>query len=198
MTVTELSKPNTVEQHNSRRHKLKMLHEEFFAHSWRYAFFSAFAYWLPNNGFVRTRRLLMRLGGMKIGNSTIIMGLPSLSGGSKAASKMTIGDHCFVNFESVFDLSADIRLENNVYLGHRVMLITSEHDLSNCLQRGGDLSGRPIVVEYGAWIGAGATVLPGITIGHGAVVGAGSVVTKNVAPNTIVAGVPAKVIKEID
>ena len=55
----------------------------------------------------------------------------------------------------------------------------------------------PIRIEAGAWIGANATILPGVTVGTGAIVGAGAVVTKNVAPHTLVGGNPAKFIKAV-
>ncbi|MEM8863724.1 MAG: DapH/DapD/GlmU-related protein [Chloroflexota bacterium] len=173
------------------------IYDDVFSLNWRYACCSSIAWFLPNNAFVRSRRTLLKMGGIQIGKATTIMGLPSISGGKNGVSKIKIGDECFINIECVFDLSADIHMADNVYLGHRVMMITSDHDLSHPSRRGGDLTGRPISIQRGAWIGAGTTILPGITVGNGAVVAAGSVVTKDVPPNTIVAGVPAKMLKEI-
>ena len=61
----------------------------------------------------------------------------------------------------------------------------------------GNAIGRPVVIEDGTWVGAGALVLPGVVIGQGSVVSAGAVVTENVAPNTLVAGNPAKSVMEL-
>ena len=76
-------------------------------------------------------------------------------------------------------------------------MITTNHDPGLGWRRCGALSKAPIVVEDGSWIGACATILPGITIGRGSVVAAGAVVTTDVDPHTMVGGVPAKRIKAL-
>ncbi len=81
-------------------------------------------------------------------------------------------------------------------IGHNVVLATINHDLDPANRQ--SMSYAPIHIGKNVWIGANATVLAGVTIGDGAVVAAGAVVTKDVAPNTIVGGVPAKVIKKIE
>lgn len=73
-------------------------------------------------------------------------------------------------------------------------MISNNHDLENRMT----ITCKPVHICRRAWIGAGATILPGITIGENSVVGAGSVVTKDVEPNTIVAGNPARVIRKIE
>lgn len=89
-----------------------------------------------------------------------------------------------------------ITLGDNVFIGPKVNLITINHD-ANPDNRSATY-GRPIVIEDKVWIGINSTVLPGVKIGHGAIIGANSVVTKDVAPNTIVAGNPARFIKNIE
>ena len=89
-----------------------------------------------------------------------------------------------------------IILEDDVLIGPKVNLITINHPLTP-RKRHATVS-KPIVVKRNAWIATGATVVPGVTIGENAVVAAGAVVTKDVLANTVVAGVPARVIKTID
>lgn len=88
-----------------------------------------------------------------------------------------------------------ITLEDDVLIAPRVSILTVNHPEDPELRRG--LILKPVVIKKGAWIGAGATVLPGVTVGENAIVAAGAVVGKDVPPNTIVGGVPAKVIWEI-
>lgn len=89
----------------------------------------------------------------------------------------------FVNFGCSFMDRGGITLEEGVLIGPNVKLITENHceesHLRSCVY------GRPILIKHGAWIGAGATILPGITIGENAIVAAGAVVTKDVEPNSI-------------
>jgi hypothetical protein len=81
-------------------------------------------------------------------------------------------------------------------IGPRVSLLTSGHPLDPGRRRR-QIVAAPIVIERGAWIGAGATVLQGVTVGSDAVVAAGAVVTRDVPPRTLVAGVPAQVLRKI-
>jgi acetyltransferase-like isoleucine patch superfamily enzyme len=74
-------------------------------------------------------------------------------------------------------------------------MLTGTHDFHDPQNRVGKMEGRPITICDGVWLGARSTILPGVTVGGGAVVGAGAVVTKDVPANTVVAGVPAKVIR---
>jgi acetyltransferase-like isoleucine patch superfamily enzyme len=88
-----------------------------------------------------------------------------------------------------------ITLEDEVLIGPKVNLITTNHPI-NPSERRATIS-NPIVIKKRAWIGAAATIMPGVTIGENSIVAAGAVVTKDVPANTIVGGVPAKVIKTI-
>ncbi|WAW06742.1 DapH/DapD/GlmU-related protein [Oxalobacter formigenes] len=106
-----------------------------------------------------------------------------------------VGKNVFVNNACTFMDRGGIILEDEVKIGPRVNLITENHDLDPTKRR--TLISNRIVVKRNVWIGAAATILPGVTIGENAVVAAGAVVTRDVPPNTIVAGVPAKVIKQI-
>ncbi|MEX2804185.1 DapH/DapD/GlmU-related protein [Streptococcus sp. H31] len=107
-----------------------------------------------------------------------------------------LGKEVFINTDVMLTDLGGITLEDKVLIGPRANLITVNHP-SNLKQRRG-LILKPILVKRNAWIGAGATVLPGVTIGENAIVAAGSIVSKDVPDNTIVAGVPAKVIKEVE
>ena len=89
-----------------------------------------------------------------------------------------------------------ITLDDDVLIGPRVNLITENHALEP--EERAYVYGRPIRIRRGAWIGAAATVLPGVTIGEYAVVAAGAVVTRDVPDRTIVAGVPARPVRKID
>lgn len=88
-----------------------------------------------------------------------------------------------------------ITIEDDVQIGPKVNLITENHPIDPANRKVLDL--KSIHIKRNVWIGAAATILPGVTIGENSVVAAGAVVRKDVEANTIVAGVPAKVIKNI-
>ncbi|MGW6287340.1 DapH/DapD/GlmU-related protein [Streptomyces sp. NPDC055107] len=109
----------------------------------------------------------------------------------------TFGENVFVNQGCTFMDRGGIRIGNGVMIAPKVSLITGGHPLP-LAERREYLSYAPIVIEDDVWIGAAAVVTQGVTIGAGAVIAAGAVVTRDVPAGTVVAGVPARVIKEID
>lgn len=171
--------------------------DELFAVSWRYVFISGLLKFLPNYAFIRVRRAMLRMAGITIGPGTTMASQPTLTGRGDLACKLKIGHSCFINLEAIFDLSDEIVLGDNIYLGHRVMILTSNHETIYPERRAGDIQPAPVFVENGAWIGAGAIILPGITVGESSVVAAGAVVTKDVEPHTVVGGIPARYIKSL-
>ncbi len=114
-------------------------------------------------------------------------------------SGITIGDGCYINRRCTFfaDWGSAITLGRNVWLGPEVMLWTGSHEIGPSRQRCGDAVMGPIVIGNGCWLGARATVLSGVTLGSGCVVGAAALVNKDVPPDTLVAGVPAKVLRRL-
>lgn len=109
---------------------------------------------------------------------------------------VVVGQNCFIN-RDVY-VRPFTTIGNHVSIGPFVKLIGDSHEISNVVKRAGKSTYKPIVIGDGVWIGAGATVLGGVTLGRGCVVAAGAVVTKNVVPDTIVAGVPARVVRALD
>lgn len=108
---------------------------------------------------------------------------------------ISLGKNVFINHACSFLDMGGITIEDDVMLGPRVNLTSENHPLDP-LDRKTVIPGH-ILIKRNAWIGAGATILPGITIGENAIVAAGAVVNRDVPANTVVAGVPARVIKEI-
>jgi acetyltransferase-like isoleucine patch superfamily enzyme len=106
-------------------------------------------------------------------------------------SKLNVGNNTILNRNGYYDCRLALTIGSNVSISPKVYIITAGHDPQS--PTFSDKS-APVVIEDFVWIGARAIILPGVTMGKGSVAGAGSVVTKNVAPFTIVAGNPAKVI----
>ena len=106
-----------------------------------------------------------------------------------------IGKRVFINHACSFLDMGGITIEDDVLIRPKVNLITENHPLDPTNRK--TLVSKPIVVKRNAWIGAAATILPGVTIGENSVVAAGAIVTSDVPPNTVVGGVPAKVVKSI-
>lgn len=107
-----------------------------------------------------------------------------------------IGKNVFINHACSFLDLGGITVEDDALIGPRVNLVTENHPLNPADRRA--LVCKPILIKRNAWIGAGATILPGVTIGVNSVVAAGAVVSKDVPDNVVVGGVPAKFIKSIE
>lgn len=137
-------------------------------------------------------QILSAIVGAKIDDTVTVM-LPFHTDFGK---HITLGKHVFINRNAMFVDLGGITLDDHVLIGPRVNLITVNHLIDPPNRRG--LLTKPIHIKKNAWIGAAATVLPGVTIGENSVVAAGAIVTKDVPDNVIVVGSPAKIIKKIE
>jgi acetyltransferase-like isoleucine patch superfamily enzyme len=144
------------------------------------------------------RRYFYALAGMKIEGKCLLWGPMTIRpiGGVK---NISIGLGSFINSNARFGVpNARVEIGRNVQIGPNVSFETVSHGLNYVSGKGRDDIVLPIRVEDEVWIGAGAIITGGVTIGQGAVVAAGAVVARDVAPMTVVGGIPAKLIKVIE
>lgn len=106
-----------------------------------------------------------------------------------------LGKNVFINHGCTFLDLGGIVIEDDVLIGPQVCVVTENHPLDPTQRKSLDL--KSVTIKRNAWIGANATILPGVTIGENSIVAAGAVVTKDVPSNTIVGGVPARELKNI-
>jgi maltose O-acetyltransferase len=104
----------------------------------------------------------------------------------------SMGKNSVINADCSLDCRGGISIGDNVSISKAVNIITADHDLNSPQFEGRQ---KPVIIEDYVWIGTRAMILPGCTIGKGAVVAAGAVVTKNVPAFSVIAGVPARIIK---
>ncbi|GII99762.1 maltose O-acetyltransferase [Sediminihabitans luteus] len=109
-----------------------------------------------------------------------------------------VGARSFINYGMQCADVARITIGEDVLIGPSVKLLTPTHPIDPVTRRAGWEGGRPITIGDGVWIGGGVTVCPGVTIGENTVVGAGSVVVRDLPPNVVAVGNPARVVREID
>jgi UDP-2-acetamido-3-amino-2,3-dideoxy-glucuronate N-acetyltransferase len=136
----------------------------------------------------------INLYGCQIGDNTKIGTFVEIQKGARIGKNCKISSHTFI--------CEGVTIEDNVFVGHSVTFINDPYPRatteSGNLQIEDDWVCIPTLVKKGASIGSGATLLSGITVGENAIIGAGSVVTKDVPPDTVVAGNPARIIRPID
>ncbi len=153
---------------------------------------------LPLHVGSRVRPLVLRAAGFRIGRGTVMWGTPIITGSGDIYRRLTVGQECWFNVGVFINLGAEVSIGDRVALGHQVMILTDTHPIGLPERRAGPLFARPVRIGDGAWLGARALILPGVEIGAGAVVAAGAVVTKDVPPNVLVGGVPAKVLRQLE
>lgn len=157
--------------------------------------FSVFSFLLlDNTSGGQLRAALLRLNGATVGKGCFVRGGLQIQEGFA----LVLGDEVFINASCCFDLSAPIVIGSRAQLAYQVTLVTGGHEIGTRESRAGAHRPAPIHIGEGVWIGARAIVLPGVTIGAGAVVAAGALVTKDVPPDTLVAGVPAKPVRALE
>ena len=138
------------------------------------------------------RTLFSQLIGQKVDESFLLIPPFYTAGGTE----IRVGRNVFINQNCTFYDLGGLDIADDVMIGPNVNIITTSHPLDPAQRRAVTI-GKPIVIGRNVWIAAGATIIGGVTIGENAVVAAGSVVTKDVPPNTLVAGNPAQVIRLI-
>jgi len=150
--------------------------------------------------FPQLRAPWLRLLGARVGRRTILHDVRFFNLYRRGLAGLEIGDECFLGDECLLDLAEAVRLERQVTLAERVLVLTHTNVgyADHPLQAHFPAVAAPVVVETGAFVGANVTILPGVRIGSRSFVAAGSVVTADVPPRTLVAGVPARVRRRLD
>ena len=134
--------------------------------------------------------VLHDLFGDRIGKNTMITA--PLQG--VCFDRVTIGDHVYTGGNLLLMAHGGITIEDGAWIAANVQLISNNHDMYDRAV----LLCKPVLIKRDAWIGAGATILPGVCVGAHAVVGAGAVVTKDVPDYAVVVGNPARIVKTLD
>jgi acetyltransferase-like isoleucine patch superfamily enzyme len=147
---------------------------------------------LTFNDADKIRALFSELIGKKVDDSFLLLPPIYVHGGTD----ISVGRNVFVNQNCSFYDFGGLDIADDVLIGPNVSIITSGPAVEPSRRRAYIVS-KPIVIERNVWIAAGATIIGGVTVGENSVVAAGSVVTKNVPPNTLVGGNPARVIRSI-
>jgi acetyltransferase-like isoleucine patch superfamily enzyme len=138
------------------------------------------------------RALFSELIGKNVDESFLLIPPFFTAGGDE----IRVGHNVFVNQNCTFYDLGGLDIGDDVMIGPNVSIITAGHPLEPSQRRAATV-GKPIVIEKGVWVAAGATIIGGVTVGENSVVAAGSVVTKNVLANTLVGRNPARVIRSI-
>jgi acetyltransferase-like isoleucine patch superfamily enzyme len=141
----------------------------------------------------------LRLLGARIGPRAVLHDVRFFNLYRRGLGGFEVGADCFLGDECLLDLAEGIRLEAQVTLAERVLILTHMNVgyRDHPLQAHFPALAAPVVLERGCFVGAAVTILPGLTIGRESFVAAGSVVTESVPPRTLVAGVPARRVREL-
>ncbi len=145
----------------------------------------------------RFRAGLYRLAGFRIGSDSKFLDHATFDALCNPYPNLRIGQRSQVGIGCHFSLNAPVTVGNDVVFGHYVRIITDNHSLGPSIRRCGERIPLPVVVEDGVWLASNVVLLPGVTIGRGSVVASGAVVSRDVPPNSIVGGVPARVLRTL-
>ncbi|WP_421879112.1 DapH/DapD/GlmU-related protein [Marinoscillum sp.] len=137
------------------------------------------------------RRHLSAITGQQIDKSTVVF----IPFHTNVGINIRLGKNVFINHECSFLDIGGITIEDEVMVGPRVNISSENHPTEIATRK--TMVPAKVLIKRNAWIGAGATILPGVTIGENSVIAAGAVVTKDVPDNVLVGGVPAKLIKSL-
>ena len=159
----------------------------------------AVALWMINhlmcgNRLWGVKRALLRATGVCVGKNTKIVG-PITMG---VCGDLSIGENCWIGKNLCVYGNDRVCIGDNCDLAPNISFVTGTHAMGDHDRRAGEGYCKPIAIGSGCWIGINTTILCNVTIGDGAVIGAGAVVNKSVPADVMAAGVPAKIVKNLD
>lgn len=151
---------------------------------------------LPHTRCFGFRRALLRRAGIRLGDPVWVCGGCRVYG----RGDLSIGARTWLSPDTAFHTrrGAPITIGADCDIGPDCLILTGSHEIGERGARAGQTTVAPVVIGDGCWIGARSTILAGVSIGAGSVIAAGSVVTSDVAENTLVGGVPARLIRSLD
>lgn len=179
---------------------MQALKEVGFKKAFKFILFSFFQFFYRLLPLPHLRKLFLLIGKSKIGKDSIIMDVRFFNWHHKGLSGLNIGQECFLGDETLIDLYDEVILEDQVTIAQRVTILTHINVgyKNHPLQQYFPATSLPVIFKTGSVVGACTTILPGVKIGEYSMVAAGSVVTKDVPSKTLVAGVPAKIVRKLD
>lgn len=171
---------------------MKQIIKEFLVVS--YEFLMAIIFALPRYRFcIYLKQLLLRLQGARFGNGVVIYPGVWIAPGRN----LIVGNDVDIAKDVLITTSGGVKIGDRTLIGYRSQILSANHTIPP-IGEPFPISGddcKEVVIEKDVWIGANCIITPGVHIGEGAVIAAGAVVTKDVEPNSIVGGVPAKLLK---
>jgi maltose O-acetyltransferase len=145
----------------------------------------------------RLRAEAYRLAGFKIGKGSKFLGRPVFDALENPYPNLAIGRRSQIGIGCHLSLNAPVTIGDDVVFGHYVRIITDTHDIGPGQRRCGERIPLPVAIGDGVWIASDVTILPGVTVGPGCVIAAGSLVSRSLPANSLAAGVPARVVREL-
>ena len=151
---------------------------------------------LPPTRFLTLRRALLGFAGLNLARGARVCGRGWIYG----RGELAIGQDSWVSPGTVFytHLEAPISVGRDCDIGPYVLVLTGSHEMGSHNRRAGRGTAEPVSIGDGCWVGARTVILGGVTIGPGSIIAAGSVVTRDVPANSLAAGVPAEVRRQLD
>ena len=145
------------------------------------------------------RKIFLQVFGTEIGKNSVIMNVKFFNWYHLGLKGLKVGKECFIGDDVLIDLYDQVILEDQVTIAQRVNILTHLNVgyRNHPLQKFFPKFSKPVVFKRGSVVGVASTILPGVVVGEESFIGAGSVVTKDVPKRTLVAGVPAKIVRKI-
>ena len=148
---------------------------------------------LPDTRLFRAKAVLLRLRGFEIGSDVSVV-----SSAKFKLKNLSIGDGSFIGHETLIaGGDAWVKIGKNVDIAPRCLIVTGTHAIGGPARRAGEGISLEIVIGSGTWIGAHCTIIGGVTIGSGCIIAAGSLVNKDMDDDQLIAGIPAKEVRDL-